>query len=260
MLLQSVTLDKQISENTGYPFSLPIIQNFQSMHFQKPVTIFVGENGSGKSTLLEAIASNIGSILISGGNIDDDPSLEPARQLAAALKLSWKLKTKAGFFFRANDFNTFTSRIAAMKRESQQRVDEIKKKDPFSLEVMPYARTLGELKDLYGEGLEYRSHGESFLDLFQARFREDGLYILDEPEAPLSPLKQLSLISLINEMVEKNGQFIIATHSPILMALPGADIYSMEEDTFVKRDYQDLEHVRLTKDFLNNPSSFLRHL
>ncbi|WP_316570570.1 AAA family ATPase [Neobacillus sp. YIM B06451] len=259
VLLRKVALMEKIEEN-HYPFNLPLIKNFRELAFENPVTILVGENGTGKSTFLEAIAANCGSILIGGEPIDTDPALAPARELGQKLKLAWSVRTKNGFFFRANDFITYSRKLAEIKAESRQAYLEIKERDPYSLEVLPYARTLYELQQLYGEGLEVRSHGESFLDLFQARFRPDGLYILDEPEAPLSPIKQLSLISLILEMVKENGQFIIATHSPMLMAIPGADIYTLDHGEFEKTDYRDVEHVRLTMDFLSDPQRFLRHL
>jgi predicted ATPase len=257
--LKSVTKSKNSNKKT-YPFQLPFIKNFQRLDFQKPVTIIVGENGTGKSTLLEAMAANIGSILVGGNNIESAPSLGPARELGMYLKLVWSVKTRKGFFFRANDYINYINRLATIKEESKQTLKEIREKDPFSLEALPYANTLYDLKQLYGEGLEVRSHGESFLDLFQARFQPNGLYILDEPEAPLSPLKQLTLIAMIKEMLEENGQFIIATHSPILMAIPDADIYVIEDDLLKKVNYEDVEHVRLTRDFLNNPDQFLRHL
>lgn len=257
--LQSVTAKEKLTGNT-YPFTLPVINQFSHFQFKKPVTVIVGENGTGKSTLLETIASNAESILISGEYIEFDPSLEPARRLAEKLKLIWTIRTKKGFFFRASDFIHFTERIAEIKRESTDTLKEIKAKDPHSLEALPYANTLHDLKRLYGEGLDVRSHGEQFLDLFQARFQPGGLYFLDEPEAPLSPLKQLSLIAMINDMVGDDAQFIIATHSPILMAIPNADLFEIEDGHIEQTTYEEIEHVTLTRDFLNNPKRFLQHL
>ncbi|WP_059171844.1 AAA family ATPase [Bacillus sp. FJAT-27445] len=259
VLLRKVALTPDI-DATHYPFNLPLIKNFRELAFESQVTILVGENGTGKSTFLEAVAANSGSILIGGESMATDLSLKPARELGEKLKLAWSVRTKNGFFFRANDFINYSKKLTEIKADSRQALREIRERNPHSLEVLPYARTLYELEQLYGDGLEVRSHGESFLDLFQARFRPDGLYILDEPEAPLSPIKQLSLISLILEMVKENGQFIIATHSPMLMAIPGADIYTLDQGTFTKTDFKDIEHVRLTRDFLENPERFLRHL
>lgn len=257
--LRSITAKEKLTGDT-YPFTIPVIQQFSYFQFSKPVTMIIGENGTGKSTFLEAIASHVESISISGESMDSDPSLEAAQMLAQKLTLSWTVRQKKGFFFRASDFIHFTERTAEIKRETTETLKEIKAKDPYSLEALPYANTLHDLKHLYGEGLEVRSHGEQFLDLFQARFRPGGLYILDEPEAPLSPLKQLSLITMINDMVKDKAQFIIATHSPILMAIPNADLYVIEDDKLKQTEYETIEHVTLTRDFLNNPARYLRHL
>lgn len=147
-----------------------------------------------------------------------------------------------------------------MREEARITMDEIKKRNPHSLEILPYARTYSELRHLYGEGLDVRSHGESFLDLFQARFKPNGLYILDEPEAPLSPNKQLTFLALLHEMVQDGAQFIISTHSPILMAYPGATILEIKQDQLTQTSFAEVEHVRLTADFLKEPSRYLRHL
>src|SRR5690625_3341615 len=257
MHLQSIRIHIDQEDQADYPLNLPFLRGLSQIHFQKPVTIFVGENGTGKSTLLEAIAVHVGSILIGG----EYKEAEIFDELAKHLSLSWTIKTRKEFFFRANEFNQFIERIKRIKGDTKEKLREIiAKKGRKSLEITPYARTLSELEHLYGDGLEYRSHGESFLAMFQSRFQPGGLYILDEPEAPLSPLKQLTLISMIKEMVEANCQFIIATHSPILMSYPDADLFSFEDDQLQRTSYTDLEHVQLTRDFLNRPESFLRHL
>lgn len=116
------------------------------------------------------------------------------------------------------------------------------------------------MESQYQGKLEHKSHGESFLQFFKSRFQSNGLYLLDEPETPLSPLKQIAFISMLKEMVEQNAQFIIATHSPIIMAFPGAAIYSFDHAPLSQVQYNQLEHVNLTRDFLNTPEQFLRHL
>lgn len=235
-----------------YPYNLPIFQTLKEIEFQSPVSIFVGENGSGKSTILESIATAADSIPIGGSH--------PTSDWSKHLKLSWSVKTRKGFYFKATDFIQFIDEIKQMKQESKTAIDEISNSSLNPLAKMPHARTLHDLENLYGEGLEFRSHGESFLDLFQTRFQPNGLYILDEPEAPLSPINQLALIAMMKDMLEGSAQFIIATHSPILMAFPGAEILSLEEGKLKQVSYDELEHVMLTRDFLNNPESFLRHL
>jgi len=123
-----------------------------------------------------------------------------------------------------------------------------------------YQGQLSAMQNRYGRDLDNYSHGESFLTLFQARFVPGGLYLLDEPEAALSPMRQLTFISVLKQMVEQNAQFVIATHSPIILAFPEAQILQFANGVIQEVKYDLLEHVQLTKDFLNNPESFLRHL
>lgn len=254
--LRSVQLADENYDTKEYPYNLSFLQDFQSIDFNQSITIIVGENGTGKSTLLEAIATNAESILVGSENSE----IELSHKLADKLKLIWNSKTKKGFFFRANEFDHFIKMIKNIKEESKAALKDIEKTGRSKLEAMPYMNTLVDLENLYGEGLEFKSHGESFLDLFKARFRPNSLYILDEPESPLSPINQLALISLILEMVDENCQFIIATHSPILMSLPDAKILSIENDAIKTASYEDLEHVNLTRSFLNDPHNFLRRL
>jgi predicted ATPase len=259
MILREV-IRKNRSTSLDYPFNLPLIHNFESLKFTHPITILVGENGSGKTTLLEGIAAAGDSILISGEYMEKDRSFSHAYDLSDDLKLIWSNRTKNGFFFRASDFITYTRQLANMREEARITVEEIKKRNPHSLEVIPYARTYSELRHLYGAGLDVRSHGESFLDLFQARFKPNGFYILDEPEAPLSPNKQLTLLALLHDMVQEGSQFLISTHSPILMAYPEAAILEIQQDQLTPTAFEDVEHVRLTADFLKEPNRYLRYL
>ena len=242
--------------NTGYPFDLPLFKTLDQLTFKHPVTILVGDNGTGKSTILESIAT--AGELITIGNDLKPPAF--GKNITKSIKLTWNVKSKVGFYFKANDYIQFIERTKEAKRESREAIEEIDSINLDPMAKMPHARTLYDLKQLYGDGLEFRSHGESFLDFFRTRFKANGLYILDEPEAPLSPINQLALISLMKDAIEEGAQFIIATHSPILMAFPGAEIYSLEMDNISTVSYVELEHVILTRDFLNNPNSFLRHL
>lgn len=260
MILKSVTYIKEKGLE-GFPFQLPLFQSLEALYFKKPVTILVGENGTGKSTLLEAIADQAGSIRI------DLPSANPSLQkLSNQLKLTWSARTREGFFLTAEDFVHYVKRVSEMREEAKRNLEEIeveyKDRSQFAknLASMPHNNTLYELQNLYDDGLEFRSHGERFLDFFQSRFRPKGLYILDEPEVPLSPMKQLSFISMIKEMTKKNAQFIIATHSPILMAIPDAEIISLDTLPPQPCRYEELEHVQITKSFLESPDRYLRHL
>jgi predicted ATPase len=261
--LRSISL-KMKTESDRFPYNLPVVQDFEELLFESPVTFFVGENGSAKSTILEAIACGIGSPTIGGKSVDNDPSLLAPRELSRKGRLVWNMKCNRGFFLRAEDFFNFTRRMVEMREEMEQFADE------FEDELSGYGLKLAKeaiggqraaIVDRYGEDLDANSHGESFLKLFRQRLVPGGLYLLDEPEAPLSPLRLLSLISMIKTMVEEqSAQFIIATHSPILMSFPDAIIYSFDAAPIQKIPYDEVEHVSLTRDFLNNPESFLRHL
>jgi predicted ATPase len=254
--LQSISLKPAANERSGFPFDLPLIKKLDQLEFHSPVTFFVGENGSGKSTLLEAIGAGVKLATVGGEDVERDETLENARALGRQLKFSWLKKTHRGFFLRAEDFFNFARRLQAMIRELQEIADS------FDHELGKGA-ALGQRQALierYGENLDANSHGESFLKLFQSRFVAGGLYLLDEPEAPLSPQRQLALMAMLKEMVDQDAQFIIATHSPILMAFPGARILSFDDHPVREVDYDDVEHVSLTRAFLNNPQSFLRRL
>jgi predicted ATPase len=253
--LKSIDLRPAARRQEGFPFALPLVQNFAEFEFHSAVTFFVGENGSGKSTLLEAIAAGINLPAIGGDDLDRDSTLEPARGFGKQLKYLWNKKTHRGFFLRAEDFFNYARRLQAMTKELKEIAD--------SLEGIGRGAVLGQRKaliDKYGENLDANSHGESFLKLFKARFVPGGLYLLDEPEAPLSPQRQLAMLSMMIEMVGENAQFIISTHSPILMAFPGAKIFSFDSHPIKEIAYDDVEHVALTRAFLNNPQSFLRYL
>jgi predicted ATPase len=251
---------RPLPESKSFPFSLPLLHTLTGIQFDSPVTLFVGENGSGKSTLLEALACAAEMIVVGSDSTKRDPSLVHAREL------TWTKRTRRGFFLRAEDFFGYAKRLNEMRSEMEaelQNVEvEYKDRSGFAREQarMSYTHELGGLRQSYGEGLDTRSHGESFLTLFQSRFVPDGLYLLDEPEAPLSPIRQLALIAAIKEMVTQNGQFIIATHSPILMAYPGATILNFEKGEIHPAHYDELEHVRLMRDFLHDPQAFLRNL
>jgi predicted ATPase len=263
--LQSVQL-RPLPITGEFPFSLPLLKTLKELRFETPVTLLVGENGTGKSTLLEGLACVAEMIVVGSESTRSDKSLTHARQLAKYFKLSWTKRTHRGFFLRAEDFFGYAKRLNQMRSEMESdlhNVDiEYKDRSNFAREQakMSYAHELGDLRLHYGEGLDTRSHGESFLTLFQSRFVPDGLYLLDEPEAPLSPIRQLALIAAIKDMVAQNGQFIIATHSPILMAYPDATILNFDGGEIHPAHFDELEHVRLMRDFLQDPQAFLHNL
>jgi predicted ATPase len=263
--LQSIQL-RPLPTTRDFPLSLPCLQTLKELRFETPVTLLVGENGTGKSTLLEALACAAESIVVGSESTKRDPSLAHARELAKYFKLSWTKRTRRGFFLRAEDFFGYAKRINEMRSGMEADLNEIdedyKNRSDYARDLarMSTAGGLGDLHRRYGEGLDSHSHGESFLALFQSRFVPNGLYLLDEPEAPLSPIRQLAFIAAMKDMVMQNGQFIIATHSPILMAFPGAAILNFDGGEIRPAHYDDLEHVHLMRDFLQNPEAFLRNL
>jgi predicted ATPase len=250
---------------TSFPFNLPILHEL-NLAFSSPVTFFVGENGTGKSTLMEAIACAAEMVTVGSESVKTDKSLSAQRELAKYLRLIWTKRTKKGFFLRAEDFFGYAKRLNQMRAEMEEDLrdldTEYKDRSDYALSLAKMS-TSGQLNDIqrrYGDGLDARSHGESFLALFQSRFVPGGLYLLDEPEAPLSPLRQLAMLSALKEMVAQHGQFIIATHSPILMAFPEADILSLDTGAIHRVEYDQLEHVNLTRDFLQDPGAFIERL
>jgi predicted ATPase len=239
-----------------FPFSLSAIASLDELAFDSPVTFFVGENGSGKSTLLEAIAVGMNLLAIGSEDVDADPSLAHVRTLADALVFSRSRGARNGFFLRAEDFFGFTKRIGRM-------MDEFEALDAGFAGT--FAAGLGGaqkrmLADRYGENPDGRSHGETVLDVLGSRIVPGGLYLLDEPETPFSPIRQLAFLRIMKEAVAQDCQFIIATHSPLLMAFPGAVLLSFDRAPFGPIDYDDVEHVSLTRAFLSDPTSFLRRL
>ena len=263
--LRSIEL-RQNSNHQDFPFNLPFVQTWETLEFTSPVTFFVGENGSGKSTLMEAIACAVGSITVGSESVKTDPTLKDMRQLAQLMKLVWNKRTHRGFFLRAEDFFGYVKQLnktrVELERDLQRVNEEYADRSRFTQGQarMAYARELNAIQNRYGEGLDVHSHGESYLELFQARFVPGGLYLLDEPEAALSPLRQLGFLSLLKGMVQREAQFLIATHSPILMAFPEAEILSFDQAPLTNVKWESLEHVTLMRDFLANPDAYLQHI
>lgn len=259
--LRSISLKS--NNDLSYPFNVANSLVKDTMDFPTPVTFFVGENGSGKSTLLEAIAAGINLPAIGGEAIAYDETLGDIRKLGQHLKLVWNRRTTRGFFMRSEDFFNFTRRIKKLTKELAEEAKAFEEYlTGYGLQLAR-GSVLGQRQALiekYGEDLQAYSHGEGILNVLNQRIVPGGIYLLDEPETPFSPQRQLALISIIKQMAEADCQFIIATHSPMLLAFPNATIYSFDESPVRTCQYTELEHVNLTKDFLNAPEAFLRHL
>lgn len=226
---------ERIPSHKDYPFSIAAFRSLETIEFNNSVTFFVGENGSGKSTLLEAIAYKCDFNTAGGGrnNYYEVHSAESA--LGDFIKLSWSPKITNGFFLRAESLYNFASYIDSLGPEAYE----------------PYG----------GKSLHKQSHGESFLSLFSNRFGKQGIYLLDEPEAALSPVRQLTLLRIIRDLVQSGrSQFIIATHSPIILAYPDAQILDFDTSPVSQTTYEDTTHYQITKGFLENRGRYLRKL
>ena len=221
-----------------FPYCLPLFNKGLNIKFNNSVTFIVGDNGSGKSTLLENIAHCIGFNILGGNrNHNYRTALKDNVALSDNTKLIWSTKTSNGFFMRAESFLDFAEYLDEMTGGNTS-----------------YLGAYG------GKSLNHQSHGEAFLSLFNNKFSK-GIFILDEPEAALSPQRQLSLLRIIHDLTQKNdAQFIIATHSPMLMAFPNATLFVIEDGEMRKEDYKNTMHFQLTKRFLDSPEQYLRRL
>ncbi len=212
-----------------YPFDLPVVRNLDRLRFHPKVTYLVGENGSGKSTLIEALA------------------------------VAWGFNPEGGsknFSFGTRESHSPLHRYVRPVRSP------LRAHDGFFLRAESFFNVASQVEDLgvsgYGDRpLHEQSHGESFFALLETRFRGDGLYILDEPEAALSPNRQLAFLTRMHDLIRARSQFIIATHSPIILAYPDAWIYRTGEHGLERVEYEDTEHVSITRSFLNRRQTFL---
>ncbi|QHW29871.1 AAA family ATPase [Paenibacillus rhizovicinus] len=233
MYLRSVSIEREEElDKRQYPFSIPVIRSLTSLNFSSNVTFFVGENGSGKSTLLEAIAYRCGFNTAGGGRSNAYEVDASGSALGSHIRLSWLPKITNGFFLRAETFYSFASHIDSMP------------------ESLPYYG---------GVSLHKQSHGEAFLSLFKHRFGKKAIYLLDEPEAALSPARQLALMRIMHDL-EQEAQFIVATHSPILLGYPDAQIFDFDSAPVKEIRYEDTLHYIVTRRFLDNRDRVLKEL
>ena len=214
-----------------YPFTIPALAGLRHLRFDHPVTFLVGENGAGKSTLLEAIAIKWG-LNPEGGSVNFDfATRESHSGLAGALRLNRGMRRPGdSFFLRAESYFNVATEIEALDKEAS------------------FGRKI--IDSFGGKPLHEQSHGESFFALFMHRLRGDGFYLFDEPEAALSPQRQLAFLSRMHELVSDGSQFIIATHSPIIMAYPNAAIFQIDDGPPRQVEYRDTEHYTVTRNFL----------
>lgn len=258
-MLKKVIFQTHRYNQSHYPFNLKWLQNTNNIEFNKPLTFLVGDNGVGKSTLLQSIAIQNQIPQLTNEIYENEPEYETILKLANSLKSQWDVKSKSGFFFRADDFISFIRENKRLKKELENELDLLDEKgvSKLAFERQPYQNSLVALKRSYPKELHKLSHGQSFLALFKSRLVPNSLYLLDEPETPLSPQNQLTLLHMINEQIRQGSQFIIASHSPVLTAYPEADIYKIEEEKVSKINYEEIENVAFMKHFMADPKRFM---
>ncbi len=244
-MLKKITLLKERVEDwTVYPFSVPTIAALTDLEFKSRVIFFAGENGTGKSTLLEAIAAHYG-FGPEGGNRnlqhDTTEHNHSTDALVRALRLSFDQRTGAGFFLRAESFFNTASHLDELDKQA------------FGASILP---------SYGGISLHKRSHGETFFTLLTHKFRRDGLFLLDEPEAALSPQRQLAFLVLMHDTLReyKDAQFIISTHSPVLLGYPEAQIFSFDSAPLRQIHYEDTAPLQIVRYFVNNRDEYLKEL
>ena len=239
LYIRSVQIEERLPEDS-YLFHIPSIRQLEEkpLVFEKPVSFFIGENGSGKSTLMEAIAIAMGFNPEGGTKNFTFSTDDTHSDLYKHILITRSAYPKDGFFLRAESFYNFATNVN--KLDVGGRVPLI---------------------DYYGgKSLHEQSHGESFLALVKNRFSGKGLYLLDEPEAALSPSRLMQLLVCIHDLVRNDSQFIISTHSPILMSYPDADLFELSGNGIDKTSYEQTEHYRITKSFIDKPEVMYAHL
>lgn len=239
--LNSVAFDRDaVADWSAHPFSVPAIRKLETLELHPKVTFFVGENGSGKSTLLESIAEKLGFRVAGGSRVESMIKHEYASPLTPLLRLSrTSNRPMDGFFLRAESFFNWATEL-----------DE--------LEATEFCG--GVLRSYGGKSLHAQSHGESFLNLLTQRIDGHGIYLFDEPEAALSPQRQLSMLVRVHDLVDEFSQFIIATHSPLIMSYPDAWIYQFTSGGISRIEYEDTEHYQITRGFFRDHKAMLRRL
>jgi len=230
--LQEICFERDIVPSFhSYPFNIPAISSLSTLKFHADVTFIVGENGTGKSTLIEAIALSLGFGIEGGTKNVQFQTHNNGSQLFKYLKTVKSFKKPSDYYFlRAESFYN----------------------------VATYMEEVNYLVGYGNKSLHTQSHGESFMAALNLKLKGNGLYIFDEPEAALSPSRQLEALAIINKLVSKQSQFIIATHSPILLAYPNATIYQLDDSGINKVKYEDTEHYMVTKYFLNNHHEMMK--
>ncbi len=262
-----MTYLKSLSINTErvnpFPYNISAIKYAKNIDLRSKINFFIGDNGTGKSSLLETIAFRLQLPHMDGSDYKKK-SFEAAIKLSPDLELEFNINKPRGFFFRAEDFGDYINSVSRADQDVHSHLKSLEGEVPNHIiqEMKDNANyQLYHMRLNYGQELNSFSHGEAYLKIIGEKVSKPGIYLLDEPEAALSPAKQLSLIYQIIEHLNNHmSQFIIATHSPIIMSIPNANIYEITEAGMEKTKLEDTEHYQITKGFLNNPEIYLKHL
>ncbi len=258
LYLKGITKLPRTEEWADYPFQVPVIKELDTLEFTKPVTIFCGNNGCGKTTLLELLAAKLSAVRIS--EVFRDQEKEKAFQKAERAFRIWRERpAKRNFYFSAEEFIQYIKWIEREKAEARQAIEEVEEEYlragrssyAMALAKQPYQDTLMALNSMYDASLARQSHGQGYLDFFSNRLMPGGLYLLDEPEGALSYENQYVLALMILRSVQNGCQFFLSTHSPVLTAIPDADILEIQEGSFVHTSYGDLDNMRFLNLFLS---------
>lgn len=246
-----------------FPFDIPAVRFAKDIDLGAPVSCFVGDNGMGKSTLLEVLAFRLQLPHMDGTGYHGR-GFVAARKLLPYLEVEFAVHRSVGFFFRAEDFGDLLNSVDRQDQRLHAQLEDLQGEVPdHIIEDMKDSANhqLHWVRKEYGHELQGFSHGEAYLHILQQQVRGPGIYLLDEPEAALSPARQLALLHFMKEHLRTHrSQFIIATHAPIIMAFPKALLYEITPDGMEQKPLEGLEHYTLTKAFLDAPERFLRHL
>lgn len=239
--IESVSLRRdQVQDWSEFPFCVPALRNLEHLELHPKVTFLVGENGSGKSTFLEALAEKLGFRASGGGRVNSLTAPDYESALAPLLTIArTRNRPSDGFFLRAESFYNWATELD-------------------TLEATPFCG--GVLAGYGGKSLHAQSHGEAFLNLLTQRLNGHGIYLFDEPEAALSPQRQLAMLVRLHDLTRDFSQVVIATHSPLLMAFPEAWIYQFDTDGIRRIAFEDTDHYRITRSFMMNPREMVRKL
>ena len=264
--LRALCRQGDFPDNAGYPLSSQVCQNLDQLAFTAPVTFLAGDNGSGKTTLMELLAAKLSALRIDARQAEAGRKSRAFTAAQSYFRIEMVKKPQRSFFFHAEGFIRYEDDRARLMDELEADFADMtagvigRSNLSRALSAQPYARSLHEIRSMYDRDLAQQSHGEGFIDFFSSRLITNGLYLLDEPESALSYFNQYVLLGIFREAVEQGCQLIVSTHSPVLMAYPGAHIYELREGVLEPIEYRELENLNFLRSFLNDTEGYVRRL